>query len=444
MRAQVIRLATVSLAGLTLAACRDDSKTLLAPEPDKALVLWNPNPFPKPNFPPPPNPEDFMDITAGDFHTCARKYNGNVYCWGMYGGDRWFPGATQMYQPTLKASGAKMITAGAGHTCMLDGSGLASCWGIGDLGQLGIQGSVPGAYSFGQITGGPVAPPPGASAPLSFTTIDAGGASTCAATATNQLYCWGELGAVKTTAQWSSIVLIATFNGTGPQLAVGHRHACITLDSFTEADCWGKNDDYQAGVNPLNAMYYFDPQTGVNTQKLIFAQANDLGATVRRASADSNYTCADRVDGTVSCFGNNDYGQLGKSTGGVKSFTSQWVGNGMQLKGVATGNTHACALDPSGNAYCWGDNRFGQLGAGDPYAPGSTVPLSSATPLAVIFSYVAPVQFRAIAAGSNHTCAIGKDNHVYCWGQKEYGQLGIGNAFTPGTKASSPLQAIDP
>jgi len=191
-------------------------------------------------------------------------------------------------------------------------------------------------------------------------------------------------------------------------------------------------------------MYYFDFENNVFTDKLIFAQANDLGATVKRGSADWNYTCADRVDGTVRCFGNNRFGQLGNNTGGASTFTSQSVGSGMQLSGVSAGYSHACALDPNGNPWCWGDNSYGQLGAGDPYANPPVAPITSATPLRVIFSYVAPLTFRAITAGKNHTCAIGKDNHIYCWGQKEYGQLGIGNTFTPGTKASSPLQAIDP
>ena len=27
------------------------------------------------------DPETFEGITTGDYHTSARKYNGNVYCW---------------------------------------------------------------------------------------------------------------------------------------------------------------------------------------------------------------------------------------------------------------------------------------------------------------------------------------------------------------------------
>ena len=49
--------------------------------------------------------------------------------------------------------------------------------------------------------------------------------------------------------------------------------------------------------------------------------------------------------------------------------------------------------------------------------------------------------YRAIAAGRNHSCAIGTDNHIYCWGQNNYRQLGtwivdvngneVRNGFSP-------------
>jgi alpha-tubulin suppressor-like RCC1 family protein len=422
MRTQLVRIAIVALAALALAACRDDSKTLLAPpSPSDALVSWNPSPFPKIV---PPNPEDFVEITAGDFHTCARKNNGNVYCWGMYGGDRYIQGASKILRPTLVASGAKAITAGAAHTCMLNLSGLASCWGNGDVGQLGLQ----SGYSYGQITGGPVAAPPGASTPLTFIAIDAGGWSTCGVT-TTQLFCWGELGAVNSSAQWTgSPTLIANYFGASPQLAVGFRHACITSDSFNETDCWGRNDDFQAGVDPAQAMFY------PGTQNLIFAQANDLGAT-KRASADSNFTCADLVNGTVRCFGNNVYGQLGNGTTGASTFHSQLVGNGTLLHGVAAGQRHACALDATEAPTCWGWNSTGQTGR--------VLSAPVLTPSAVDVSHIPVHTFRALASGQYHSCGIGTDNHIYCWGSNNYAQIGVGYASMNGYYQYA-VQALDP
>src|SRR5690242_3279705 len=125
MRAQLVRIAIVALAGLALSACRDDSRTLLSPAPSNALVPWNPSPFPKIVL---PNPEDFVEIAAGDDHTCARKYNGNVYCWGTVSA-----GASgAQFQPLSANLGfaAKQVVTGANHSCALRGTdGAVYCWG---------------------------------------------------------------------------------------------------------------------------------------------------------------------------------------------------------------------------------------------------------------------------------------------------------------------------
>ena len=46
-----------------------------------------------------------------------------------------------------------------------------------------------------------------------------------------------------------------------------------------------------------------------------------------------------------------------------------------------------------------------------------------------------------IATGRQHTCAIGNDNHIWCWGSNQYGQLGTQH---PGGWVWTPVQALDP
>ena len=52
----------------------------------------------------------------------------------------------------------------------------------------------------------------------------------------------------------------------------------------------------------------------------------------------------------------------------------------------------------------------------------------------------------ALAAGSNHNCALRNDTTLVCWGLNSNGQLGIGNTNNVGTAAGqmgNSLQAVN-
>lgn len=66
---------------------------------------------------------------------------------------------------------------------------------------------------------------------------------------------------------------------------------------------------------------------------------------------------------------------------------------------------HACALTIGGRAYCWGYNRWGELGNGQAGAHHS-VPVPVAT----------EVRFVEIIAGNRHSCALTEESEVWCWG----------------------------
>ena len=86
---------------------------------------------------------------------------------------------------------------------------------------------------------------------------------------------------------------------------------------------------------------------------------------------------------------------------------------------VSAGVFHSCAVTATGNAKCWGNNFFGQLGDGGS-GPGS----SRTTPVDVI--YVGN-NVAAISLGGLHTCALTTAGAVVCWGNDWYRQLGLGD-----------------
>jgi hypothetical protein len=92
----------------------------------------------------------------------------------------------------------------------------------------------------------------------------------------------------------------------------------------------------------------------------------------------------------------------------------------------ASGIGHACALTTAHDAYCWGSNWSGQLGA-----PGdNSYQAASGNPVAVVGGH----KFQRISAGGNHTCGLGDDGSLWCWGSNASGELGV-TADTAGCPA---------
>jgi alpha-tubulin suppressor-like RCC1 family protein len=84
--------------------------------------------------------------------------------------------------------------------------------------------------------------------------------------------------------------------------------------------CWGANSENQAP----------SLVTGPFTQ----------------VSAGYDHTCALRSDGTLECWGNNNYGKSIPPAGAFEQ--------------VSTGSHHACAIGIDGDIACWGSDDYGQ------------------------------------------------------------------------------------
>ncbi|MCY4629781.1 MAG: protein kinase [bacterium] len=108
-------------------------------------------------------------------------------------------------------------------------------------------------------------------------------------------------------------------------------------------------------------------------------------ATNSTLSAGDIYSCGLRADGTITCWGNNDAGQLEVPAGSFAAVSAGWA--------------HSCGLRADGTITCWGANDAGQL---------EEVPAGS---------------FVAVSAGGAHSCGLRADGSITCWGWNDYGQL---------------------
>ena len=122
--------------------------------------------------------------------------------------------------------------------------------------------------------------------------------------------------------------------------------------------------------------------------------------------------CALKGDGSVWCWGGNDFGAAGSPAANQLATPVEVAGLGNDVTAISIGYQHSCARKSDGTVWCWGGNLSGQLGDGKAQ--------NEYTPL------VAKTDVTAMALGEFHTCAIGAGAQVSCWGQGEYGKLGIG------------------
>jgi alpha-tubulin suppressor-like RCC1 family protein len=102
------------------------------------------------------------------------------------------------------------------------------------------------------------------------------------------------------------------------------------------------------------------------------------------------------------------------------------------------GTNHTCALLKDNTVKCWGDNTYNQLGNGN------DTPSVLPAPVVTSASPTTPLgQVTALALRTNHTCAVQSSGSVYCWGDNDSGQLGNGNTdpATVAVKAAN-VQAV--
>lgn len=234
-------------------------------------------------------------------------------------------------------------------------------------------------------------------------------------------------------------------------------HKCFVRDDGT-AYCWGTNTNMQCGADTGGAAIT-TPRTVGPTRGVAqvvaggrFTCFRELDGDVRCVGAGpvvvgfavpfpclkttgvidmdakGDNICVVAAAGGISCWGNNQFGQLG-----FWSPIDDERGNPIPVPGmedaveVTVGYQFACGRLPNGSVKCWGKNDKGQLGNGTTatWLPPVTVRL--------------PRPATHIDAGFAHTCARLDDNSVRCWGSNGDGRLGFGyiTAFEATPKLSS-------
>jgi alpha-tubulin suppressor-like RCC1 family protein len=221
-----------------------------------------------------------------------------------------------------------------------------------------------------------------ATTPLAFTQVSGGLNHTCGVTTDNRIYCWG----------WNRFGTLGVGTNTGPEICMVGDDPCST--------------------RPV-------------------AVVGEL--SFRQVSGGFGFTCGVTTDNQVYCWGQNTEGQLGVGTntgpetcvgspGATPSVPCSTrpvaILGGLKFRQLGAGLYHSCGVTTDDRVYCWGSNRYGQLGD-------STAVLRRLRPSQVSGAH----RFRQVAAGVLHTCAVTTGSRAFCWGNGRDGQLGNGKTY---------------
>lgn len=306
-----------------------------------------------------PMPERMTAVTSGVHHTCWLSRGGEVVC----------RGACQRGETGDSKDGESAQQRVAFGQCDVPEDGAFASVEAGWFHTCGIRadGRV---RCWGRNREGQADPPEG-----TFEAVDAGKFHTCGVRPDGSMECWGGGEAL-------SRAGLARHAGEPPEgpfsdLAVGRLHTCGLRDGSGRVDCWGvgAEADVERSADDVD-------------------QAVPPDGAFRTIDAWGERTCGlRRADGRIECWGRSLSASLDED---------EYRPNPHRFgryRSLSVGGHHVCAVRDKGGApdvVCFGDEAYGQ-GHDD------------------------RAELETVAAGRRHTCGIGPEGRIDCWGrEREY------------------------
>jgi alpha-tubulin suppressor-like RCC1 family protein len=278
------------------------------------------------------------------------------------------------------------VSVGNHFGCVILENGDVKCWGRGYAGvlatgstaNLGDQPGEMGSNLKPLALGGPTA------------ALQVGWQHVCALLTSGVMKCWGLGGAGQLGGRSSSFGDQATETAPpevqlGPglmvrELTLGQSHTCALTDAGLK--CWGLNTNGQLGQDHANDLGKTAEEMGQALPLVPVSTPSDPVASVR---AMNHATCASTRSGKLKCWGLAERGSLAQPSltaavgniGDAQNEMSQLppidLGPDVSVRVFDVGATHGCVLLDTGEIKCWGNNDFGQLGLGHTHDIGISV-----------------------------------------------------------------------
>lgn len=334
----------------------------------------------------------FIDTAYNDGNVAATYYD-DIMRWRS-----WYRLAP-VEKPELPELIPNLMGVGQAGGCAVNTSAQLVCWGTNQFGTLGLN-NKNYAYSIPQATGT-------AGTGTNFTDwekVSVNGRSVCGLRNGGELWCWGRNGLNQlgngvgsgypcedSSSSCTEHVVIPTRIGAYSDWVFAVAGGC-GIRSNGRAYCWGVcpgdnatpcNGDDSLDNNIINT--YVHASKGpveIKTDATYTASPNTAFTDWVKIRKSAHGGCGLRANGELWCWGLNLAGTVGDGSAtlvdpndamatGMKRGVVPTVG-GCQgnYKDVAGGDGVMCGICRTGEAYCWGSNTSGQLGANiAPYCP---------------------------------------------------------------------------
>jgi alpha-tubulin suppressor-like RCC1 family protein len=152
------------------------------------------------------------------------------------------------------------------------------------------------------------------------------------------------------------------------------------------------------------------------------SQSAVTGFDLESVVTGESTSCGLARGGRAYCWGTGFLGQLGNGTLDEIASVPVPVAGDISYVALANNGHTVCGIGKFGQTYCWGDGTGGTLGDGTLFAQAiQPVPVSSA----VVFATIVGGLDRHVL-GSGHMCALDRSGQLYCWGANTWGQFGDG------------------
>jgi alpha-tubulin suppressor-like RCC1 family protein len=210
-----------------------------------------------------------------------------------------------------------------------------------------------------------------------FTKVFHGGKAACGITSDRETYCWGRFEIsiddtpLESLGQWLPTSYVPKFKNAIWISLNGSKRICAVIIT-KKIECLGT-------PSPTNI------------------------STAKTVEVGESSACSLLDNGTVWCWGRNNWGQLGDTTYSDSSSAVR-VANLSGVTSIEAGVNHYCALKSDGTSWCWGYNLTGQLGNG-------TQDNSS-----VAIHVNALENITDISIFEQSSCALLATGDLYCWG----------------------------